>query len=199
MRTAASSSPTTTSRSTSCLRAERGSAVPLGDPIEDSFVPDGHFDPLREFVDSLDEGTLMLIDVGAREVFDLYRADPSIDPLDDQATSQRVRSYMAPLQRWVVREIGARFDLRTVGTDDSGVEVVELVPIAGSGLIKPAPRVRRYWRLASTYTVPPRRATISASAAMVAIGDRRTAAPIATARVFADWSRPRASDWRRAW
>ena len=115
------------------MRAERGNAVPLGDPIEDSFVPDGHFDPLQEFIDGLEPGTRVLIDAGARRDFEHYRADPSLDPLDDEAIPVGQRSDLARLQRWVIRGIGERFDLRRLATDDSGLEVVELVPVQDAG------------------------------------------------------------------
>ena len=44
------------------IRSERGSAVPLGDPWEDSFVPDDHLEPLGEYVAGLEAGDRILID-----------------------------------------------------------------------------------------------------------------------------------------
>ncbi len=66
------------------IRTERGSAVPLGDPWEDSLVPDDHLGPLGDYVDGLAAGDRMLIDAPARELFELYRKHPERDPLDDR-------------------------------------------------------------------------------------------------------------------
>ena len=78
-KTAASSSPATTSRSTSCYvpdeEARSRSATPGG-----QLRPGAHFEPLGEFVDGLDGGELMLIDAPARRGFDLYRAEPGSTP-----------------------------------------------------------------------------------------------------------------------
>lgn len=108
------------------LRAGRANAVPFGDPWEDSFVASSHLAPLGAFVDRLRQGDLTLIDAPARGAFEAHRADPALDPLEP-ATGP---TEMAPLQKWVLREIGLRFDLRTVARGGSGLEVAELVPRA---------------------------------------------------------------------
>ena len=48
------------------MRSGRGNAVPLGDPWEDSFVPEHHLEPLGAFVEGLEGGELMLIDAPGR-------------------------------------------------------------------------------------------------------------------------------------
>ena len=115
------------------MRSERGSAVPLGDPWEDSFVPDGHLAALREFVDGLSSGDRVLIDGPAREAFDGFRRDPSNGSAGGSGEESIVPSDLAALQEWVLREIGERFDLRTLTRTEDGLEVVELVPLAASG------------------------------------------------------------------
>ena len=109
------------------LRAGRSSEVPLGDPWEDSFVPDDHLAPLGDFVDSLEPGDRLLIDAGAREAFATYRRDPSLSPFEAQPTGS-TPTGLASLQLWVLKEIGADYDLRPVSRGRLGLEVVELVP-----------------------------------------------------------------------
>jgi hypothetical protein len=115
------------------MRADRGSSVPLGDPWEDSFVPEHHLAPLGQFVDRLEAGDRMLIDGPGREAFEGYRREPSLDPLVDSGAQSIVPTDLAGLQEWVLREIGERFDLRTLVRTDEGLEVVELVPLGSPG------------------------------------------------------------------
>jgi hypothetical protein len=110
------------------VRSGRGSSVPLGDPWEDSFVPDQHIAPLGEFVDGLRGGERALLDEPARLAFDAYRNDPSLDPLAGGGSTSIVPTELASLQEWVLQAIGQRFDLRTIALTESGLEVVELVP-----------------------------------------------------------------------
>jgi hypothetical protein len=111
------------------VRSERGSAVPLGDPWEDSFVPDDHLGPLGDYVAGLGAGDRILIDEPAREAFEVYRDDPERDPLETPAGGVTlIPSGLATLQEWVLREIGKSWDLKTVAKSPSGLEVVELVP-----------------------------------------------------------------------
>jgi hypothetical protein len=110
------------------MRARRGNAVPLGDPWEDSFVPDHHLAPLADFVDTLEVGDRVLLDGPARQAFEAYRVDPTLDPLRENGAEAIVPANLAGLQEWVLREIGERFDLRTVVRTEVGLEVVELVP-----------------------------------------------------------------------
>ncbi len=44
---------------------------------------------------------------------------------------------MASLQEWVLKEIGARFDLQTIVVTDEGLEVVQLVPRAAADPVQP--------------------------------------------------------------
>ena len=63
------------------MRAERGNAVPLGDPWEDSFVPEHHLEPLGAFVDGLDGGERMLLDARRAEPSTATAREPDLDPL----------------------------------------------------------------------------------------------------------------------
>lgn len=111
------------------LRSERGSAVPLGDPWEDSFVPYDHLEPLGEYVEGLEPGERLLIDGPAREAFLAYRRNPARDPLAraERPTAQSAGG-LAVLQEWTLNEIGGLWDLETVARSPSGLEVVELAP-----------------------------------------------------------------------
>lgn len=111
------------------VRAERGNRVPLGDPWEDSFVPEGHLDALGAFVDELELGDRALLDAAARAAFEEHQRDPDLDPFAPQEGSLVPRG-LASLQRWVLREVALRYDLRAISVNDSGLEVVELVPRA---------------------------------------------------------------------
>jgi hypothetical protein len=111
------------------LRSERGSAVPLGDPWEDSFVPEGHLGPLSEYVAELQAGDRLLIDGPSREAFEVYRRDPARDPLAHPiGGASLIPAGPASLQDWTLKEIGKRFDLKTVAESTNGIEVVDLVP-----------------------------------------------------------------------
>ena len=111
------------------IRAERGSAVPLGDPWEDSFVPEDHLEPLGDYVAGLRAGDRILIDPPAREAFEIYQREPDRDPLATPAGGVTlIPSGLATLQEWTLREIGKRFDIETVATSPNDLEVVELVP-----------------------------------------------------------------------
>ena len=111
------------------MRSGRGSAVPFGDPSEDSFVPEQQFKPLGAFVAGLTGGERILLDRPGREAYDLFRADPGRPGLAPITSAALVPSGLASLQTWVLKEIGLRFDLRTIVVDEgSGLEVVELVP-----------------------------------------------------------------------
>ncbi len=109
------------------LRSERASLAPFGDPWEDSFVPEPHLDRLARFVEDLDVGDRLLLDADGRTAFDVYREHPSLEPLAPGDPARPVPATLAPLQKWVLREIGIRFDLRAVASTAAGLEVVELV------------------------------------------------------------------------
>jgi hypothetical protein len=110
-------------------RSGRSSELPLGDPWEDSLVPDGHLDALAETVDQLQPGTRMLVDESAMRILRQLVADPDRDPIDDPiGKSSLVPSGIANLQQWALQRIGERFRLRTIAVGSDGLRVVELEP-----------------------------------------------------------------------
>jgi hypothetical protein len=109
------------------VRSGRSSELPLGDPWEDSLVPDGHLDALAETVDQLQPGTRMLVDESAIRVLKQLVADPDRDPIDDPiGKSSLVPSGIANLQQWALQRIGERFRLRTIARGSDELRVVEL-------------------------------------------------------------------------
>jgi len=107
----------------------RTSELPFGDPWEDSLVPEQHLEALGQSVDELEPGQLMLVDDAAIGVFRGYLADPTRDPLENPIGEVNlVPTGIASLQEWVLKEIGRRFQLRTVASGEYGLRVVELVP-----------------------------------------------------------------------
>jgi hypothetical protein len=91
------------------MRTGRVDRLHLGDAWESSFVAEHELPQLRAEVDDLSAGTRMLLDRHAREYLDRLRADPGIDPL-------AIPVELAPLQRWALRRIARRHELRPVAT-----------------------------------------------------------------------------------
>ena len=111
-------------------RAGRGSALPLSDPWEESFVPEQHVDAIREAVAELEAGDRLLIDKYGLDDHRGYLAEPERDPIDDPflEAGALVPIGLANVQQLALKEIGLRFRLRTVATAEGGLRVVELVP-----------------------------------------------------------------------
>ncbi len=111
------------------IRSDRASELPLGDPWEDSLVPDIHLDRLGVAVEELGPGTRILVDRPALETFATLRRQPGRDPIDDPVGSASlVPNGLAALQQWALWRIGERYDLKTVARGSTGLRVVELVP-----------------------------------------------------------------------
>jgi hypothetical protein len=113
-------------------RADRASALPFGDPWEDSYVPEQHVDAIREAVAELEAGDRLLVDKPGFDDYRGYLADPERDPIENPFLPRTlVPSGPANLQQLALKEIGLRFRLRTVAAAESGLRVVELVPRGG--------------------------------------------------------------------
>ena len=109
----------------------RGVLGEMRDPVEIELFtdPEDHLGPLGEFVETLEPGDRMLIDPPGREVFELYRREPSRDPFTGSALGvPAAAAGLTTLQEWVLKEIGKSFELRKVARSVNGLEVVELVP-----------------------------------------------------------------------
>lgn len=112
-------------------RTGRINVLPLSDPWEDSLVVDQRLEDLDEALADVEGGDRLLLDGRALEVFDTYRRDPGLDPLDVTGEQTVVPTGLAILQQYALYEIGQRFRLRILerGTDD--LYVAELVPREG--------------------------------------------------------------------
>ena len=104
-------------------RADRASALPLGDLWENFSVSAQQVDAVREAVAELDAGDRVLIDKPGLDIYRAYVAEPERDPIYSQLVSQ---AHVLALQ-----EIALRFRLRTVAAGPGGLRVVELVPRGG--------------------------------------------------------------------
>lgn len=112
----------------------RANAFPLGDPWEDSFVPDAQLEHLEQSIDGLRPGDRLLVDAPALATYDAYRVDPGRDPLTDPIGEERiVPTGLAKLQEWLLKEIGTRYRLETIcrASGPSGLRVVTLEPRRG--------------------------------------------------------------------
>jgi hypothetical protein len=102
------------------VRSGRADRLLLGAPWEASFVAGEYLPRLRGAVAGLRPGDRMLMDAGARELLELYRERPGVNPLELGAPR------LAPLQQTALRLIEERFALRQVGRADGGFTVAEL-------------------------------------------------------------------------
>jgi hypothetical protein len=102
------------------VRSERADRLLLGAPWEASFVAEEYLARLRGAVAGLRPGDRMLMDAGARELLELYRERPGVNPLELGAPR------LAPLQQTALRLIQERFALRQFGRADGGFTVAEL-------------------------------------------------------------------------
>jgi hypothetical protein len=112
-------------------KAGRSNRFPLGDPWEDSFVPDHHIPGLAAAVDDLQPGDRILVDPTAYGVYRDYLREPERDPLSEPfGEDALVPTGIAKLQEWLLKEIGARYELRHVCGPFGAKRpfVVEVVP-----------------------------------------------------------------------
>lgn len=103
------------------IRSQRGSVLPMGDPIEDSIVPSARLVDLRSAIDALRPGQRLLMNRAAQAYLAMLRTHPGFDPL---ATPNP--ELVPALDQWVLGELVRRFRLRTVATDRLGFIVAQL-------------------------------------------------------------------------
>jgi hypothetical protein len=103
------------------MRSERAKRLPIGNPVEESFVPSVWVAPLRRAIGRLQPGDRVLIDTTTLTVLAALRARPGFDPLADPQIGSD------PLEEWILLEIARRFEFRPVGRGGAGFIVEELV------------------------------------------------------------------------
>jgi hypothetical protein len=103
------------------MRSERANRLPIGNPVEESFVPSVWVPPLRRAIGRLQPGDRVLIDTTTLTVLAALRARPDFDPLADPQIGSD------PLEEWILLEIARRFEFRPVGRGGAGFIVEELV------------------------------------------------------------------------
>jgi len=109
------------------IRSGRVDQLPFSDPIEDSFVRSEHLSDLRAAVEELRPGDRMLVDRLALDAFARLKAHPG----SLVVTEFTGPGQLAPLQEYVLRQIGERFGLRPLHRDRDFL-IVELVPFRAS-------------------------------------------------------------------
>ena len=117
-------------------KAGRANAFPLGDPWEDSFVPDHHIDVLVDAVDGLQPGDRILVDPIAIETFRDYRREPDRDPLTDPFGEDAiVPTGIAVLQECLLERIGTdSTSARSAGRRATGFRTLSSSCLAGDGI-----------------------------------------------------------------
>lgn len=103
------------------LRAKRANELPVGDPIEESFVAGSRLPLLRQAIARLRPGERILLDANTWSMLGTIRRHAGIDPLRAFASS-----LQTPLQGWILQRLDERFNLRPIHGDSQGFIVAEL-------------------------------------------------------------------------
>jgi hypothetical protein len=102
------------------MRSGRANRLPLGDSVEEGFVPMARVPALRQAIAELRPGERLLTDRKGLRAFAKLKADPAIDPLAKPV-------YQYRLDEWILQRIGERFRLRPIAEGRAQLIVVELV------------------------------------------------------------------------
>ncbi len=102
------------------VRSDRVNVLPIGDPEQDSVVPDETYPKVRRAIDRLPPGTLMLTQLG---VFDAPAKPPAVRP--------ESRRKLVRLQKVALDRIRARFRLEEVDRSPRGFVIIRLAARRG--------------------------------------------------------------------
>jgi hypothetical protein len=102
------------------MRSKRGNALPISDPVEESFVPSLWVGQLRRAALRLRPGARILINQDTLKTLASLRARPGYNPIAQPHIGSD------PLEEWLLLELTRRFDLRVIGRGARGFLVVEL-------------------------------------------------------------------------
>ncbi len=103
------------------IRSRRGNRLPLGDPVEDSIVPDSRLPALGRAIATLAPGQRLLLNQAAESYVRLVRAGRAPNPLRTNYPEGGTA-----LEEWALERIAQRFALRTVTADGRGFIVAVL-------------------------------------------------------------------------
>lgn len=105
------------------LRSKRANALPVGDPIEESFVTGQRLPLLEKDIAKLPAGQRVLLDANTWAMLQTIRAHPAADPL-----KEFYGSLQTPLQGWILQQLDRRFRIEPIVRDPSGFIVARLSP-----------------------------------------------------------------------
>ena len=105
------------------LRSGRSSLLPLGDPSEDSYVPDERLPGVSDAIAELQPGDRLLLDQGAFDALAKIRNDPSYDPFTATLTTP---GHLAPIEEWALQQIEKRFEIDVIHRGEQGLAVAQL-------------------------------------------------------------------------
>lgn len=102
------------------MRSDRGNRLPIGNPVEEGFVPTVWAPPLRRAIARLEPGERILLNRETLSLLATLQRRPGFDPLAHPEIGTD------PLELFVGLELLRRFDLRTVARGPRGFIVAEL-------------------------------------------------------------------------
>jgi hypothetical protein len=105
------------------MRSKRGNLLPIGDPIEESFVIQRRLPDLRKGLSKVHAGQRVLMDAGTWAVLQSIRAHPGVDAL-----KQYFGTSDTSIEAWVLQQLDNRFHIRPIQIDRSGFVVAQLDP-----------------------------------------------------------------------
>jgi hypothetical protein len=103
------------------MRTERANKLPLGEPLEESFVASSRVGDLRKAIAGLRPGEPVLMDRSTWRALALLRARPDLDPL-----VQNDARLPTKLQGWVLERLDERFRIVPIYTGRQGFIVAKL-------------------------------------------------------------------------
>jgi hypothetical protein len=107
------------------MRSGRSNALPFGDPLEDSFVPEERLPLLAAAARDLKAGDRLLLDSIAWATLTAYMADPPLDPLE---TTGGAPGRLVNVQRWLLARIARDFEVRAAAREPGGFVIAVLSP-----------------------------------------------------------------------
>ncbi len=105
------------------MRTGRANKLPLGEPLEESFVASSRLPDLRKAIAGLRPGERVLMDQSTWRALTLLRARRDLDPL-----LQSVPGLPTRLQGWVLERLNERFRIVPIYSDRQGFIVAQLEP-----------------------------------------------------------------------